>query len=51
MTNVSAFAVGATSIRVYWNATKQVGNGIVGHDVMYNRKDKPKLERDWEVIG
>lgn len=35
------------SIIVYWNATKEPGNGIVGHRVLYNRKGKPAREKYW----
>ncbi|XP_057298434.1 receptor-type tyrosine-protein phosphatase delta-like [Hydractinia symbiolongicarpus] len=47
VTNVSAKTNSSRSIIVYWNATKEPGNGIVGHRVLYNRKDEPAREKYW----
>ena len=49
MTNVSAVP-GKRHIHIYWNATKDAGNGIIGHRILYNPKDKPTIEENWRIL-
>ena len=37
------------SIQITWLAAKDSGSGIIGHDVLYNRADKPVIERLWKI--
>lgn len=51
--NVSGLTLktlGPRSMQVTWLPTTEVGNGIIGHKVLYNRQDKPAVERRWKVI-
>lgn len=49
VTNVSGVP-GRRHIHVYWNGTKDVGNGIIGHRVLYNPKNNATIEENWKYI-
>lgn len=49
VTNIKVRVRSSRSIEVTWLAAKNSGSGIIGHDLLYNRGDKPVIERYWKI--
>ena len=49
MTDVKLKVISPRQIEVSWKPAVDVGSGIIDHDVLYNRKDIPAMERHWIV--
>lgn len=49
VTDIKVRVISSRSIQVTWLAAKDSGSGIIGHDVLYNRGDKPVIERLWKI--
>ena len=51
VSNVEVVPLNSTSLKVTWTPTNQPGYGIIGHKIIYNRKDQIKDEKDWKYIS
>lgn len=51
VSNVEVSPLNSTSLKVTWAPADQPGYGVIGHKIMYNRKDQIKDEKDWKYIS
>jgi len=49
VTDVKVKVISSRKIQVSWKPALDVGSGIIGHDILYNRQDIPAMERHWKV--
>ena len=47
MTNLSAIAIGPRQVRLCWNATEDVGSGLIAYKI---QKRKKYSMSEWEII-
>lgn len=49
VTNIKIRVTSSRSVQITWSPAENKGSGVIGHDILYNRADKPVIERLWKV--